>query len=197
MISFMNTQGQKLFMLVDTAVPLVAGTASYTFGPTGSTVMLKPERVDQAWFQDNSGPSSTRRPLFEASWQEWSVLSGTNQQGSINQYLQERLPTQLRVTFWNVPDSTQATNGQVHLLLRAQIPRGAQLTDDTQFPQEWFLALSWLLAGELCNGLAQEIVQFTTQKAEYYRNEMLSWDVETAEVFFTPDSRGAYERDYY
>lgn len=197
MISFMNTQGQKLFMLVDTPVPLQANKAAYTFAPTGDIPMLKPERVDQAWYQDNSGPSNTRRPLIELSWQEWSMLSGTNQQGAINQYLQERLSTQLRVTFWNVPDSTQAANGQVHLLLRCQIPRGFQLTDDTMFPQEWFLALSWLLAGELCNGLADSIIQFTSAKAEYYRNEMLNWDVETAEVFLSPDSRGAYERDYY
>jgi len=196
MIAFMNTQGQKLFMLSDTAVPLTAGNAVYTFGPTGSTVMTKPERVDQAWFQDNSGPSSTRRPLLELSWQEWSYLSGTNQQGSINQYLQERLPTMLRVTLWEVPDAAQATNGQVHLLLRQQITRGVQLTDDTQFPQEWFLALSWMLADELSSGLAQEIVQRSMMKAQYYRDEMLNWDVETAQVFFTPDSRGAYERSY-
>lgn len=196
MIAFMNTQGQKLFMLVDTAVTLTAGQAVYTFSPTGTTVMTKPERVDQAWYQDNSGASNTRRPLTELSWQEWSYLSGTNQQGSINQYLQERLATQLRVTLWCVPDSTQATNGQLHLLLRCQIPREVQLTDDTQFPQEWFLALSWLLADELSSGLAMEIQQKTQAKAEYYRNEMLSWDVETAEVFFTPDSRGAYERSY-
>jgi len=196
MIAFMNTQGQKLFMLVDTPVTLTAGQALYTFGPTGTTVMLKPERVDQAWFQDNSGPSNTRRPLIELSWQEWSVLSGTNQQGAINQFLQDRQPTLLKVTFWSVPDATQAANGQVHLLLRTQIPRGLQLTDDTQFPQEWFLALSWLLADELSPGLSQEIILNTRQKAEYYRNEMLNWDVETAEVFFTPDSRGSYERDY-
>lgn len=196
MVAFMNTQGQKLFQLVDTAVPLTAGNAVYTFGPTGSIVMAKPERVDQAWYQDNSGPSNTRRPLLELSWQEWSVLSGTNQQGSINQFLQERLPTLLRVTLWEVPDTIQATNGQVHLLLRTQIPRGVSLTDDTMFPTEWFLALSWLLADELSSGLAQEIVQRSAMKAEYYRNEMLNWDVETAEVFFTPDQRGAYERDY-
>src|SRR5574341_1458094 len=50
LINLWQTQGLKLWVTVDTAVPLTAGTQTYTFSPSGSVVMIKPLRVLQGYY---------------------------------------------------------------------------------------------------------------------------------------------------
>ena len=195
LVATMQTEGMKIFTLneyVLQAPTLALGVGTYSFGPTGTVVMTKPYRVEQAWFEDANG---AKRPLIPLSWQEWSVLSQTSQQGSINQYLEDRQETLINIRLWQTPTADQLT-GSVHILWRQQLITSANLTDDTQFPREWFLALSWMLADELCTGQNEVIQAKCAQKAAYYKDKLEGQDIEQAGVFFVPDSRGAYERDY-
>lgn len=195
LVATMQTEGMKLFTISEyvlQAPVLVLGIGLYSFGPLGTVPMVKPYRVEQMWFQDQYG---AKRPLSPLSWQEWSVLSQTAQQGSINQYLEDRQENVINITLWQTPAADQLT-GSVHIVWRNQIAAASFLTDDTQFPREWFLALSWALADELATGQNELIQQKCSAKAAYYKGILEGQDVEQAQVFFTPDSRGAYERDY-
>lgn len=187
-INHIQTQGLKLWAQIDQSVTLVAGQATYQLKPGGDVSMTKPLRVLQAYFLDTS---STRRPLIVLSWDEYTRLSQTTQQTAINSYFVDKQPTSLNVTFWPTPDSTAAT-GTAHLILQQQITNFTGITDSLNFPQEWFLYLSWALADEICTGQPQAIMDRCSARATTYRLQLEDWDVEDASTTFAPDQRSAY-----
>lgn len=191
LINYLVTQGLKLWVQQDLSIPLTAGQNMYTIGPGGSVNMTKPLRVLQGYYNDLSDPTNpTRRPIYPLSWQEWLSLSNVTTQGSISQYFVDKQQLMLNVYFWNTPDSIAATNGTAQLLVENQITNFTGITDLMNFPNEWFLALRWGLADEICTGQPLDVQQRCQQRAEKFRMALEDWDVEDASTFFRPDSRG-------
>ena len=182
-----QTQGLKLWLTSDTSVTLTAGTGTYTFGPTGSTVMTKPVRVLQGYWLSSGG---VRTPLQPISRDEYVRLASTTTQGALSSYYVDKQQSQLSVSVWNPPDATAAT-GTLHLILQLQATTPVSLTDNTGFPVEWYMALRWGLADELSTGQPSAIMSRCAQRAASFRDALDSWDVEDASVTFTPDIRGA------
>ncbi len=188
MVNLWQTQGLKLFFLEDISVTLVAGTALYTFGAAGTTVMDKPLRVIEAYYSDANG---IRRPLHPMSWSEYVRLSQVTQQGALNSYFVDKQTSLLKVFFWLVPDAVAAT-GTAHLVFQKQAPNFAQLNQASMFPAEWSLALVWGLADEICTGQPQVIMARCQQRATSYRKALEDWDVEDASTTFSPDARNMH-----
>lgn len=189
-INYFNTQGLKLWVQMDQNIPLVQGQTTYTIGPGLNINMTKPLRVLQGYYNDTTTPTNpVRRPIYPLSWDEWLRLSTVLTQGAISQYFVDKQQLQLNVSFWLTPDSVAATNGSAHLLLEGQITNFTGITDTMNFPQEWFIALRWALADEICGGQPNEIMQRCQQKAMFYRDALESWDVEDASTSFQPDTR--------
>jgi hypothetical protein len=176
-----QTQGCKLFLLVDTPLPLIAGTAAYTIGVAGSINMAKPWRVEDAYYLDNMGNT---RPLNISAWADWNKLANKTSTGQVNTVFIDKQASIINVGLWNVPD-VNAALGTVHLLLRTQATGYTSLTDATQFPIEWFLPMRWMLADELSIGQPAVIMQKCAQNAEKYRVMLEAWDVEDVGVTFT------------
>lgn len=185
LINVCQTDGLKLWLNVDTAVTLTAGTGFYTFGPTGTTVMPKPLRAIEAYYLDSTG---VRRPLVVLSWDDYIRLSQVNQTGPINSYFVDKQQLVLSVFFWLIPDSTAAT-GTAHLLLQVQVTNFTGLTDTMNFPIEWRMYLRWGLADELATGQPQAIMDRASQRAAMYLQKLTDWDVEDAPTSFAPDQR--------
>lgn len=181
MVNLWQTQGLKLWLDQDVAVTLIAGTATYFFGaPTP-----KPLRVIQAYYADQF---LNRRPLIALSRDEYVRLSQVTQLGQINSYFVDKQQLTLNVTFWLTPDATAAL-GTAHLIRQEQVTNSIQLNDQINFPIEWFLALRWGLADEICTGQPQAIMDRCAQKAGSYRTALEDWDVEDASTSFQPDQR--------
>lgn len=190
-INFEQTQGLKLWVNVDTSITLVEGTGTYELGPTasGGTVnMTKPLRVVEAYYLDSN---NNRRPLLQISWRDYTELSQTSEEGSINSYFVNKKALTLSVFFWMVPDA-EATTGTAHLVLQTQITGPISLTETVNFPIEWRMFLHWALADELATGQPQAIMDRCQQRCERYRTALEDWDVEDASTSFAPDSRGQY-----
>ena len=188
LINVEQTQGVKLWLNVDTTVPLVASQGTYTFSPTGNIVMPKPPRAIDAYYSDSSG---NRRPLISLSWNEYLRLSQITQTGAINSYFVDKKQSELSVFFWLIPDATAAT-GTAHLLLQTQVTNFTNVTETMNFPIEWRMFLRWGLADELAGGQPQAIMDRCQQRAGMYREKLEGWDVEDAPTRFTPDPRGQY-----
>lgn len=185
MINIAQTQGMKLWLLVDTSVTLVSGTQAYTLGPSGSVDMTRPLRVEQAYYLDNSTiPNS--RPIIPISWQEYLALGQRTQTGALTSVFVDKGQTLMTVYCWPVPDDTAAT-GTLHLLLRTQVTGPISLTETMNFPVEWRLWLVWGLAAEICTGQPQAIVQRCEGRAELYRRMLEDWDIEDTGTRFTPN----------
>lgn len=190
-INYFNTQGLKLWVCVDTAIPLVQGQNTYKIGPGGDVNQVRPMRALQGYYLDNSTPSTpTRRPVSPISWQEWLSLSTITTQGSISSYCIDKQQTTLNVMVWNAPDLFTATNGTLQLFLEGQITNFTGITDTMNFPQEWFIALRWNLADEISSGQPMAVQQRCQQRAMLYKTALEDWDVEDASTFFRPDQRG-------
>ena len=187
-INLWQTQGLKLWLNVDTTVPLVAGLGTYTFSPTGTVIMPKPPRAIDAYYMDSNG---IRRPLIPLSWNDYIRLSQVNTTGQINSYFVNKKQEELSVFFWLIPDATAAT-GTAHLLLQTQVTNFISVIETMNFPIEWRIALRWGLADELATGQPQSIMDRCQQRAISYRTMLEDWDVEDAPTRFSPDSRGQY-----
>ena len=187
MINLWQTQGLKLWLNVDTSVPLISGQGTYTFKPSGDIDMAKPLRGLQAYYRDSTG---IRRPLVVLSWDDYLRLSQINQTGQINSYFVNKKQTELSIFFWLIPDATAAT-GTAHVLLQTQVTNFTAVTETMNFPIEWRIALRWGLADELSTGQPQAIMDRCQQRALAYRTMLEDWDVEDAPTRFAPDQRGA------
>lgn len=189
LINFWQTQGLKIWLQYDLAVPLVAGQGVYVIGSGGDVNMTRPTRVlDNGYYLDTN---SIKRPLIMISRDEYTRLSQVVNQGALSSYFVQKNQLDLTVSFWLVPDSA-AAQGTAHLLIQQQVQNMVSLTDTLNFPQEWFIALRWGLADEICTGQPAVIMQRCSEKAEFYRNALEAWDVEDASTLFQPDQRTAY-----
>lgn len=188
-INLWQTQGIKLFLLSDQSVTLVSGQRDYTFFPTGDVNIAKPLRAEQGYYLDSS---SVLRPIYPLSWDEWLRLSTQTTQGSISQYFVDKQYNKLKVSFWLTPDST-AAGGTAHLMLRTQATLPTMLTDVLVFPPEWFIALRWAFADEVCTGQPQAIMDRCRANAVLYRSMLEDFDVEdTSTVFQVDTSQGSH-----
>lgn len=187
-INTWQTQGLKLWTQVDQSVTLVEGQADYTFKVGGSVSMVRPLRALQGYFLDTAG---NKTPIYPLSRNELMTLSNSTETGAISQYFVDKLRTQMKVTFWLVPDATAAT-GTAHLLLQQQIENFTGLTDEIDFPIEWYMALRWGLADDICTGQPDAIVSRCSVKAAAFRQALEDWDVEDASTYFQPDARAGY-----
>jgi len=188
LVNLWQTQGLKLFLIHDIAIPLVVGQGTYTMSPTGDIVMTKPLRIIQAY---NLDQNSIRRPLVVLSREEYTRLSQVTQTGQLNSYFVDKQADSLIVHFWLVPDA-QAATGTAHVITETQASSIVSLTDSDGFPVEWAMALRWGLADELATGQPQAIMQRCEMKAAQYRMMLEDWDVEDAPTSFAPDQRGLY-----
>lgn len=183
MINLWQTQGLKLWLNHDQSVTLLAGQAKYVFSPSGDVVMTKPLRVVNGYYLDSS---SNRRPLISLAWEEYVRLSNVVNQGAVNSYFVDKQETHLDVYFWLTPDASAVT-GTAHVILQQQVENFTGLYDTMNFPVEWYLALIWGLADEICGGQPPAIMQRCAARAAAYRITLEDWDVEDASTKFAPD----------
>lgn len=195
LINYEQTQGLKLWLDQDISIAaptLVAGTALYTLGPSGTVVLAgKPLRVLQGYYVDSS---NNRRPIEPPmAREEYYRLSNVTSQGAITSYYVDKQQNTLNVYLWNTPD-VQAALGTVHLIVQTQITNMVSLTDALSLPQEWFLYIQWALAEQLATGQPVTVTSHCEQMAARYRVGVEGWDVEDASTRFTPDSRSMQDR---
>jgi hypothetical protein len=176
LINTWQTQGLKLWLNTTQSITLTAGLASYTLGPAGAIITVKPMRVIEGWFVR---ADSTQYPIWPLSWNEYQRLGNLTAQGAINSYFVDKQAANLVVKFWQVPNATAAL-GTVKLLIQAQALAPTELDETMSFPIEWFLALRWALADELATGQPLPIMERCQAKSLYYRDLLEDWDVEDA-----------------
>lgn len=189
-ITLLSTQGIKLWLERDVSVALVAGTPTYTVTSGG----LKLTRSSLAYWLDADG---RRRPVGILSREEWTRLGDPTTSGSIVGVFPEKLLTSFLIHCYQIPDAEMAT-GTLHLVGQEAMTNFTATTDllTIAFPQEWALALRWLLAADICTGQSQTIIQRCEQKAQMYRDLMDDWDVEDADTRFTPSGPAMEQRRF-
>lgn len=179
LINLWQTQGIKLWLNRALPMGLVAGQGTYILA-------AQEMRVLEGYYINSVG---SRRELQLLTWNTWNTLPDHTNQGAVNAFFPEKQQTQTVIRLWQVPDAAAAT-GSVELMVQDRVTNLIKLTDSINFPQEWFIALHWGLADEICTGQPEQIVQRCANKANAYRVALEDWDVEDGSTFWQPSVQG-------
>jgi hypothetical protein len=191
LINARQTMGLKLWLQTDVPVPMTVGVAQYLLGPGGIILPVKPTRISEDGYYVEPGPGGASRPVFMVGSQEWYQLSSRNSVtlGPVTQFYADKQQNNIVLNIWLTPDA-QAVTGSLHMIVQQQVTTPIQTTDGLNFPQEWFIALHWGLADEICGGQPAQIQERCQQRAALYWQMLEDWDVEDAGTRFIPDFRG-------
>jgi hypothetical protein len=184
LINAWQTQGLKLWLNRIQSIVPEAGIATYTLGPSGAIMSVKPTRVLEGWRVQASG---VRTPLNLLAWNQYYNLGNLSTSGTPNSFFVDKQARNLAIHFWPVPDAVTAL-GTIELLLQEQAQAPTSLDETVAFPVEWYLALRWGLSDELATGQPAIIMERCANKAAAYRSALEDWDVEDASTLFQPNT---------
>jgi hypothetical protein len=187
----LQIKGLRLWMQVDNPITLLAGVSQYALTGTYGKPLRIPRDLGYMLYTAGN-PYPTKVPILTLSQQEWTLLAQTGAQGLVSQIYVDKQISSLIVNTYLIPDAFTAASYVLHVVYQQQMTPAQQITDTTVFPLEWYQGLRWMLAAQLCQGQPTEVVSRIDMMAARYEEELNGWDVEDAQVFFTPDNRNMY-----
>lgn len=182
-----------------------AGTA-YTSAPTvtisgdgtGATATAtivgltvnKPVRALTGYLRN---PNSYDITLMPISKLEYNILGNKFNESTPNQFYYDNQLANGQLYVFNVPSDDGYT---CYLDTQRMFYDMTSSTDTFDFPQEWFQALKWGLAAEICAeyGVPIDQIAYYEQKAISYIEEASNFSVEESSVYFSVDYSGFNRR---
>lgn len=183
-IKYLMKNGMPLWAIKKDTIVLTENTQSYTCGPLGTGLLERPLRILNAFYRDNSNDTQVEM----VSRQEYWDLGDKSGAGIPTQVYYDPQLTLGVLYVYNPADATTAGNS-LHLIYHRPFEDMDSTADDFDFPQEWYMALEYLLATDLAmrNGVRQSRISQLDAKAKEYYYEALWWDVEDVSVQVQPD----------
>lgn len=137
----LSLQNLAVYSTVETIVPLVAGVASYTIGPTGGVVAARPPFVDTAVVNI----TGLDYPLTSWSTEEYALIGLKSNPGIPSRMVYDQEFPNGRITLWPVPSD----NWTMTLYTNAAFTAAASLFDEFNMPPGYRRLVRLLLAVEL------------------------------------------------
>lgn len=196
MIKAWIRKGLPMWKIVTNTVPLLTPQNTYNIGPNatgpGAVVCPKILKVTYAFIRDSNNFDTPIDPL---SIQEYNQYGSKGSLGVVNSYwyqpLDDNAVTGVSsfITFYPTPNDNTRTIYLICLSTLNDINLG---TDQVDFPQETYMALTWCLADEISMEYATSMdrVQEIKARAAVIYEEMVDWSQEnTDSIRFMYDTR--------
>lgn len=181
--------GMPLWNITETSFTPVAGTASYTIGPSLTVNQAKPLKMLQAFIRNTT--SSVDTPLNLVTRQEYLMLGNKTSSGRPVQlhYDPEIAGGTLRL--FPTPDSVTASGDTVHLIYQSQFDSMTASNSVLDFPVEWQEAVVFGLADRLAfvYGLPIDEKRDLRSKAKEMKEMVLGMGTEDGSLYFMADRR--------
>lgn len=199
MIKAWILQGQPMWKVVETIMPLVAGQRLYQIGPyatgPGSLTTTRILKVQQAFVRFT--PTQFDTPIDQLSIQEYNMYGSKNSLGVVNSMLYRPFndnngsiePQNSEIFVYPTPADNNYSLRMIGLVTLNDVEIG---TDPVDFPQECYMGLTWCLANEISLEYATSLdrVQMIQQRAAKAYDEMINWSQEnTDSIRFLYDTR--------
>ena len=184
-----QADGMPLWALKETSIPLTGGVNSYTLG-LGATVNIpKPLKVTQAWFRNTA--SNVDIPLRIITKQEYNTLGNKSSQGAPIQIYYEPLRDTGVLHVFPTPGSVDASAGTVYIVYQRPFEDFDSSTDNPDFPQEWYDAVTYGLATRLAPeyGIPAADRKVLWQEMSVIKQDALNFGLEEGSLFFQRDNR--------
>jgi hypothetical protein len=203
LIKQMSTEGLKLWKVQELVLPVTANTTTYNLGSGGvnvydsfetsfsTPITDKPLKLIQAWYRNTTATPTIDTPLTLFSKQEYNMLGSKFSTGVANSIFYDIKNTYGTVYVYLTPDSYSQSNLNLHMVMQMPLQDLNQAQAIPDFPNEWMNCLVWNLADQLAiqYSVPQNHRVEIAQRAAMYKEQMISWDVESYSTFFQPDLR--------
>jgi hypothetical protein len=161
LVTSWQAHGMQVWCQRTIAIPLTEGVGEYTLGPIGADVTTpRPTELSRAWIRRTDGTDTYDSPLTIISSQAYDELAVKTMEGFPT--LLYFCPTYDKpggnsgvgayatVEIWPLPDATTVADCEVYIVYTRPIEDFSGETDTLDFPQEWYNAVRWNLAYQLC-----------------------------------------------
>ncbi len=200
LVKYLMTKGIKLWTIQDLIIPLVADQFAYTI--LEDTIVVgeidepKPIKVIQVFLRNTSVTPELDIPVQLISRNQYDFLSSKYTTGTPNSLYVDEQRTSTILNVWPVPDTTIATDYELHLTQQRPIADINDNADIIDFPNEWYNTLVWVLADDIAIEFevpANHRAEIAA-KAAMYKEELEGWDVEYTSTYFQVDMRPSARR---
>ena len=185
-IKYLQKNGMPLWAIKRDSITLVQSTVSYTCGPTGTGLTERPLRILEAFYRD--GTNDTQVEII--SRDDYNTLGDKTSEGIPTEIYYDPQLTEGVLYVYNPADANSAGN-TLHLIYHRPFEDMDSVSNDFDFPQEWYFALEYALAVDIAmrHGIRPSRINALEAKAKEYFYECTWWDVENTSTQFQPDMR--------
>ena len=185
-----QTDGMDLWKIHAISFALVAGTATYTIGTTGTVTKPAPLRVLQAWV--TASGTSLDHPIIVITQSQYQNYGDKTTSGPVSQVWYQPPGAIITaatdavgtLTCYQTPNATDTMN----LLVHSPFEDFNLTGDEPDFPSYWNNALVWGLAADLSfeYGLGLSERGMIQKRASQARMMALSFGTEEGSLFVQP-----------
>lgn len=189
--------GLQVWCTKNQSITLVTGQTSYTWGPSGDINTQRPLSISQAWLHntsENTDPlqmqiigreeynrytnkeaeSTPYAVYYDPQYDGPAANSGANAKGKLFVY--------------PAPSATAVSTYTLTVVYTRPIQDFNATSDTLDFPQEWYNAIIWNLAAQMCPGYGVPVMYWDriAAAAEKELKQVLGWDREEGSSFISP-----------
>lgn len=198
LVTSWQAHGLQVWCQKQTSHIFTASTNSYTVGPGGVIAVARPLAIQQAWIRDTVASPSNDTNIRIISREEYNRISLKTTTGTPNclfydpEYDRDGANSGVsakgRVYVWPTPDASVVTQYDLYFVYTRPIGDFNAVSDTLDFPQEWFNAVRWNLALNLCPSYEVPVMKWDRIKgmADDTLKLAVSSDRENTSVFVSP-----------
>jgi hypothetical protein len=210
-ITFTPVEGQQLYawgpggdIVMPRPTRIIAGYFTYPTGASGTGIIQTDSGISieadsgellqtSQSTTSSAGSVQVRFPLYQLSRDEFNNLGVLNASGITNSFFVDKQQFFMNVWLWLSPDlfTSEAT---VTFTTQTQINQAISITDQMNFPIEWFQWIHWALACEIDSAQPLAIQAKNEKMEDKYGTALDNFDVEDASTYIQPDPRASSYR---
>lgn len=183
LIKSWHVTGMHLWTRRMVSIPLT-GASTYTLG--SSTTTTRPLRIVDGYVRATAGNDTPIRIISKDEYNRFGMKTSTGV--SVNVYYDPQLDNGVVYAY------PLASTGTLWLECEYPLMDFSASTDNPDVPQEWYNALRWNLAKEICLGYGVSPTKYGTIKNEAAEQlkAVLDFDLESPQsTYFSPQRHGA------
>lgn len=175
--------GMPLWAITEKTLPLVSGQSVYSISNP------KPLKVLQAW--NHNTTSNVDVPMRIITQAEYNILGNKTSSGNPIQVYYDPRRNNGEMHLFPVPSTTEQTANNIHYVCQIPFEDFNSATDEPDFPQEWYDAITYGLATRLAPEYGVPIADRKTlwQEMSIIKQEALNFGLEEGSMFFQVDRR--------
>ena len=175
--------GMPLWAITERTLPLVSGQSVYSISNP------KPLKVLQAW--NHNTTSNVDVPMRIITQAEYNILGNKTSSGNPIQVYYDPRRSNGEMHLFPVPSTTEQTANNIHYVCQIPFEDFNSATDEPDFPQEWYDAITYGLATRLAPEYGVPIADRKTlwQEMSIIKQEALNFGLEEGSLYFGVERR--------